>query len=196
MTDDSHHPDNLTDILAQCWQLLARGVTDRRFGFHHPVVSNVDLSAKPRARVVILRSAEKGALRFHTDIRSQKWQELLARPAVSVVFYDEQEKVQLRVDGEAKLHHGDDLARQAWIGSQRMSRVAYGSLPGPGVEIADYDDFTLPPADDDVALAVGETHFAAVVIHVQAMEWLYLKARNNRRALFDLRTQKAKWLVP
>jgi pyridoxamine 5'-phosphate oxidase len=196
MTNDSHHPDDLPAILAQCWQLLARGVTDRRFGFHHPTVANIDQQGRPRARVVILRASGDGTLRFHTDVRSQKWRELAAKPAISMVFYDEDEKIQLRVDGVVKLHVDDERARAAWSSTQTMSKVCYGSLPGPGVVIESHDAFTLPPPNDEVALSMGQASFGVVVVHVRTIEWLYLKVRNNRRALFDIETNEAKWLVP
>jgi pyridoxamine 5'-phosphate oxidase len=196
MTDDSHHPDDLGSILKLCWQLLEKGVKDRRHGFHHPVVASVDGAGRPKSRVVILRDASEGALRFHTDVRTPKWSELDARPFVSAVFYDETDRVQLRVEGAAHLHHGDGVAKSTWQSSQRMSKVCYGTVPAPGVVMNSFDAFELPPADDEAAIAIGEANFGAVVIHVHSIEWLYLKARRNRRAFFDLRTNQAKWLVP
>lgn len=190
--DETH----LDAILSQCWTLLGRGSADRRHGFHHPVVSSVSAHHEPRSRVVILRAVnvEAMTLRFHTDIRSEKWGELEARPSVSVLFYDEGARVQLRLDGKAVLHHGDAVAEAAWASSQRMSRVCYGIAPGPGQEIAHADAFALPETDD--AIAGGKENFGAVVIHVRRIEWLALKALRNRRALFDLEQNSAQWLVP
>jgi pyridoxamine 5'-phosphate oxidase len=187
---------DLAAILSQCWSLLGRGSADRRHGFHHPVVSSVSAQNEPHSRVVILRavSVEARTLRFHTDIRSEKWGELAARPSVSLLFYDEGARVQLRVDGKALLHHADAVAEVAWASSQRMSRVCYGIAPGPGQEIAHADAFALPETDD--AIAGGRQNFGAVVIHIRRIEWLALKALRNRRALFNLEQNSAQWLVP
>jgi pyridoxamine 5'-phosphate oxidase len=198
MTTDFDNPQDFPSILNQAWQLLRRGVADRRHGFHTAVVANVETDGRPRSRVVILRKADAEAkvLRYHTDIRSAKWQGLTKQPAVSVLFYDAGDRVQLRVDGEAKLHHDDDVAKAAWGSSKQMSKVCYGSAPAPGSEIASFADFSLPIADDVGAIESGYVNFGAVVIHIQTIEWLSLKVRGNRRAVFDLRTNQAKWLVP
>jgi pyridoxamine 5'-phosphate oxidase len=187
---------DLTAILSQCWTLLGRGSADRRHGFHHPVVSSVSAQNEPRSRVVILRAVNVDAriLRFHTDIRSAKWQDLAVRPSVCIVFYDEGAKVQLRVDGIAKLHHADDVAEAGWAASQRMSRVGYGIVPGPGQVIEQFDAFVLPDMDD--AIADGKGNFGVVAIHIKRIEWLALKALGNRRALFDVSNGSAQWLVP
>jgi pyridoxamine 5'-phosphate oxidase len=187
---------DLGAILSQCWTLLGRGSADRRHGFHHPVVSSISAHNEPRSRVVILRAVnvEARTLRFHTDIRSEKWGELAARPSVSLLFYDEGARVQLRVDGKAVLHHGDDVAEAAWASSQRMSRVCYGIAPGPGQVIEDFNAFALPDTDD--AIALGKQNFGAIVILIRRIEWLALKALRNRRALFDVSEGSAQWLVP
>jgi pyridoxamine 5'-phosphate oxidase len=195
MNDDLEQTD-LEAVLAQCWSLLARGKADRRHGFHHPVVSNVGENDTPRSRVVILRAVDAAGktLRFHTDVRSTKWTELSARPKISVLFYDEGARVQVRVDGETTLHHDGPVADAAWASSQRMSRVCYGISPGPGVAMQDHDGFSLPETDD--AIARGRENFGAVLVHVQRMEWLSLKALRNRRAWFDVPSGFAGWLVP
>jgi pyridoxamine 5'-phosphate oxidase len=113
---------------------------------------------------------------------------------VSLLFYDHGERVQLRVDGTAALHHGDAVAALAWQGSQRMSRVCYGAVPGPGGLIAAHDAFTLPETDQ--AVAAGEVNFGAVVVHILGLEVLCLKALRNQRAAFDLQADTATWLAP
>jgi pyridoxamine 5'-phosphate oxidase len=194
MTTDFNEPQSLDEILASAWTLLRRGAADRRHGFHHPVIATIGLDGTPKSRVVILRNAEPEAktLRFHTDVRSQKWHELSRNPAISMTLYDPGGRVQIRIDGKATLHSGDDLASLAWSNAQPMSRVIYGINPGPGVEIADGDRFTLP----DQQAGIGFENFGVVVLHVAELEWLFLKQARNRRARFDFENHKALWLVP
>jgi pyridoxamine 5'-phosphate oxidase len=183
-------------ILAQCWALLERGAADRRHGFHHPAVSTLGADGRPKARIVILRAAQQGekSLRFHTDIRTPKWQELAINPHIAFLFYDEAQRVQLRVEGVATLHAGNETARAAWLSSQSMSRVCYGVAPAPGTEIVDADHYVLPARDETAT--IGYENFGAVVTHVESIEWLFLKQSHNQRALFDLRNNTSKWLVP
>jgi pyridoxamine 5'-phosphate oxidase len=187
---------DLQAVLDGCWQLLGRGVADRRHGFHHPVVANVSADRRPRARVVILRSVDRNdaTLRFHTDVRSAKWAELLERPFVAVSLYDESAKVQIKLDGRAVLHGDDALADAAWASSQRMSRVCYGTLPIPGAAIDAGSAFALPV--EDAAIAEGRSNFGAVVVHIEKLEWLYLRSGGHRRAVFDLGARTSSWLVP
>jgi pyridoxamine 5'-phosphate oxidase len=195
MASDSHYTD-LTEILQHCWQHLERGVKNRRSGFHFPVVSTVDLFGKPKGRVVILRevNAEQKTLRFNSDLRTLKWKELAAQPAISLTLYDESERIQLRVEGSAVLHIGNDVAKAAWNNSQRMSRVGYGAVPGPGMQLSAADAIKLPTSDEDIE--AGFENFGTIVVRVETIEWLYLKTRGNHRALFDLSTNTAQWLAP
>lgn len=195
MTSDSH-PTDLAEILQQCWHHLQQGSKDRRSGFHFPVVSTVDLSGKPRGRVVILResNAEQRFLRFNADLRTEKWPELTKQPAISLTLYDEKERVQLRVEGTASLHSGDEVSKSAWQNSQRMSRIGYGSVPGPGAQLRTANDYVLPTSDEEIEL--GIKNFGTIVVYVETMEWLYLKAGGNCRAMFDLRVHSAQWLAP
>jgi pyridoxamine 5'-phosphate oxidase len=191
-------PD-ITDLdtaLSSCWTLLGRGVADRRHGFHHPVVANISAAGKARARVVILRHAdsETRVLRFHTDVRSQKWEELRQNAAVAIALYDETARVQIKIDGRASLHADDSLADAAWASSQKMSRVTYGTSPAPGTFAARGDAFSMPI--EDAEIAAGRANFGAVVIHIEKLEWLFLRHGGHRRAVFDFVANTAQWLVP
>jgi pyridoxamine 5'-phosphate oxidase len=196
MTTAFDEPKTFADIEWQIWQLLQRGVADRKHGFHTPTVSTIGLDGKPKSRVMILRKAESAekTLRLHADVRTQKWPELAKTSAISVSLYDVTQRVQLRVEGEAKLHNKDDVARAAWTGSQPMSRVGYGSMPGPGALIDSPDQFTLP--ESEAMTDVGYENFGVIIVRVQSIEWLHLKQRQNRRAIFDLVNNETQWLVP
>jgi pyridoxamine 5'-phosphate oxidase len=195
MTNDSHLTD-LGEILQLCWLHLRQGTINRKSGFHHPVLATVDAEGRPKSRVVILREAEaaRQILRFNADIRTLKWNEISAQPAVSLTFYDVTEKTQLRVEGRARLHTSDAVSRLAWDQSQPMSRIGYCAMPGPGAAIQSPEDFSLPKQNDDSS--AGRAHFGTINVEVSSIEWLYLKVRGNRRALFDLGHNTAQWLVP
>ena len=195
MTTDSH-PSNLSDILPLCWQHLGNGTKDRRSGFHYPTLATVDRDGKPKSRIVILREADatQKTLRFNADIRTSKWGEITHQTLVSLTFYDQPDKTQLRLEGMASLHTKDQIAQHAWDQSQRMSRVGYGAEPGPGAVIDNPEQFALPQTDAEIDL--GFSHFGTIIVHVTSIEWLYLKVRGNRRALFDLQADTAQWLVP
>ncbi|MGL5448699.1 MAG: pyridoxamine 5'-phosphate oxidase family protein [Rhabdaerophilum sp.] len=193
--------DDLSGSLNAAWGALTRGALDRRSGFHLPAVGTIDLDGAPRQRIMVLRAVDPEArtLRLHTDIRSQKALEIAREPRVSLLAYDAAAKVQLRVQGLGVVHHDDAQADAAWRASQRMSRACYGIMPASGATIGAGDAYSLPDTADDAALETGRAHFAALVVRVHSLEWLYLAYEGHRRARFEWDergTVTARWLAP
>jgi pyridoxamine 5'-phosphate oxidase len=193
--DEAH--DRLDLSFADIGQRLARGVADRRSAFHVPTIATSALDGRPRLRTVVLRGFEAGAMtmRFHTDSRSDKVGELSRDPRIAAHFYDPAAKLQLRVEGVARVHRDDTIADAAWAGSQPMSRACYAVQPAPGEAIVGAADYVLPVTPDEVL--PGRANFAAVVIAIETIEWLYLAHRGHRRAIFSRDDGWAgQWLVP
>ena len=189
----------LDDILKHLEMLLTQSVSNRHMAFHTPVLLNIDADGRPRGRTVVLRAfdATLRKLRCHIDIRSAKAEAIVKRHQVGWTFYDPALKWQVRLQGTAILHYGDDVARQAWLGSQRMSRVCYGTMPAPGSLIAEGQDFSLPV--DPEAVAAGEKNFAALVCTYDEMEGLWLGHKGHRRMRYDWHnggSLHAEWLAP
>ena len=199
MTYEPGHVEKLDEALAEAWRLLARGVADRRSPFHTICVANVDAAGMPSVRTVVLRGVDVPArsLRFHTDLRSQKAADLARDPRIAVHGYDAGAKVQIRVTGRASIHSEDAIADAAWNGSREFSRICYGVVPGPGVLLGSGGDFALPEADTEIA--AGRSNFAAVLVRVERLEWLYLAHSGHRRAAFTWDAEgraQPSWLVP
>lgn len=193
------YADDLETILAEAWRLLARGVADRRSPFHTICVANVDAAGAPSVRTVVLRGVDVPGrtLRFHTDLRSQKASDLARDPRIAVHGYDPGAKVQIRVSGRASIHTDDAVADAAWASSRPFSRVCYGVVPAPGDPIETGGDFALPETEAEIA--AGRANFAAVLIAVERLEWLYLAHSGHRRAAFlwdDPARLQARWLTP
>ncbi|CAN1520013.1 PPOX_FMN_cyano, PPOX class probable FMN-dependent enzyme, alr4036 family [Rhabdaerophilaceae bacterium] len=193
--------DDLYGTLSAAWTLLARGAADRRSPCHHPVIATIGLDGRPRQRVMILRAVDvaQRTLRVHTDLRSDKISDLQHDPRVALLVYDPGAKAQIRLDGRASLHADGAVADAAWAGSQPMSKACYGTMPAPGSDIAQAGAFTLPFSHDPAAIATGRVNFAAVQIHAERLEWLYLAHEGHRRALFRWDADgamAARWLVP
>ena len=189
--------DDLAETRAQAWALLARGVADRRSPFHAPTLATVGLDGRPRARVVILRAcdAARAMLRFNTDRRTAKFAELAANPLVALTGYDAGAKIQIRIEGRASLHVDDIVADAAWAAARPFSRICYGTAPAPGTLLETAGDFALPSGDDEIA--AGRENFSAVVIEVEALEWLFLAHAGHRRARFEgMSAEGGVWLTP
>jgi pyridoxamine 5'-phosphate oxidase len=127
--------DDLTAVLEDALDRLAEGVADRRSAFHTPTLGTIGRGdGRPRLRTVVLRGFDAAgpSLRFHTDRRSAKIEEMRVSPQVSLHVYDAAAKLQVRVEGWARLHMTDAIADAAWAASKAFSRQCYGIEPGPG----------------------------------------------------------------
>lgn len=197
---DAAYYDSLDGSFAHTWQLLSRATADRRSGFRTVQVATVAADG-PRVRTVVLRgvaTAER-RVRFHTDARSLKAEELLAQPAVEVCAYDAQAKIQLRLRGIAAMHREGPQADAAWAATAPYSRVCYRTPWAPGSLIeapgaADPGALERQPADPEA----GRAAFVAVTVDVTRLEWLYLAARGHRRAVWhwDGNAWAGQWLAP
>jgi pyridoxamine 5'-phosphate oxidase len=187
------------EAFRESWRLLSRGVVDRKSGFHHATVASIGEHGQPRLRTVVLRGCVQAdwALRFHTDMRSAKIGEIRKDPRVSLQFYDPAKKIQIRLNGQAVLHHEGDIAEAAWRETRTFSRQCYGILPGPGTLIEAGNNYFLPETTEE-ATASGRAHFCAVVFEATSFEWLYLASGGHRRASYQKTRDgyQARWLAP
>ena len=188
----------LTQVLTDAWRLILAGATDRKSAFHLPTIATVASDGAPSLRTVVLREvdAERRILRFHTDNRSPKVQELSAEPRFALHVYDPSIQTQLRFAGCSRIHHLDDTARAAWEESAPMSRLCYAATEATGATVS-----APPPApiQNDGSEDSGFENFCAVVLTVERLEWLYLLARGHQRAVFQWDASgacRAEWIAP
>ena len=101
---------NLSELEQDCWDRLVTGAIKSRTPFHTPSIATLH-QGEVSLRTVVLRKvlAQERELRFHTDVRSPKWQELSQYPSISALFYDAIDRIQLRVKGKAVLHHTNEI---------------------------------------------------------------------------------------
>ncbi|MFY7960801.1 MAG: pyridoxamine 5'-phosphate oxidase family protein [Elsteraceae bacterium] len=190
--------EDLATLLSDCWTRLETGAVDRRSALHQAVVATVDPGGAPDARIMVLRmiDREQRLAQLHTDRRAAKLLHLSREPRASLLFYDPEVRVQLRLAGSATIHQDDAVAEAAWARSRRMSRVCYAAEIAPGAEI------------DDPSLALGHLagaegvagyeNFAVLRFRIDRLEWLSLAAKGHRRARFLLAGSApvGQWLAP
>jgi pyridoxine/pyridoxamine 5'-phosphate oxidase len=211
-SDPSHWSSSLETGFVQAWALLALSVKeDPQSTLRSPTLASVDDAGLPQQRTLVLRGVTgvaEGAprLRFHTDVRAPKVEQLRRRPALSVLAYDKRLKLQLRIDGTAvirTLAEGDALAEYAWASSAPISRRCYFIADPPSATSS-------PPRLDEMASdlravrtedpELASPHFAVIDIEVTSCELLYLKMGGNKRMRASGYSENApptlEWLVP
>lgn len=180
--------DDLAATLKFAWQMMGRGVQDRRSACHTPVLATHSADG-PQARVVVLRALDVAtrSLTFHTDLRSAKMSELSIDPRVALTFYDAPRKAQIRINGTVTAHAANPLSRQRWAASRPSSLRCYlGDSPGavsatPTSGLPAHVEAREPELAE---LASAERYFVVLTVVVQRLEWLHLHTRGQRRASF------------
>ena len=198
------HPayyENKDEIQNKYWSMLNDAVTNRGSPFRIPVFicanqNDVD------GRIVVLRKSdrENKLLQFHTDLRSPKIKILKKNKEASLVFYDKDEKIQLRVKVECEINNQNSITKESWEKTQHISRRCYLTDNPPGTTsnnptsgmISQLEDFyyTMEQSEE------GYKNFTVIKCKIKSIEWLYLAAKGHRRIKFDLENDKSDWLVP
>ncbi len=193
--------DDFKEIKKKIWSMLDDAVTNRSSQFRIPVFVCGDKSDFD-GRIVVLRKSDKSnnLIQFHSDIRSDKILKLKNNKNASMLFYDKEEKIQVRLKVECTINHNNDITKESWSKTGHISRKCYLVDNGPGTESPtptsglkpelDNFEFTMEQSEE------GYKNFTVVQCKIKSIEWLYLAAKGHRRARFDLINNKESWLVP
>ena len=193
--------EDLAEIQNKYWSMLEDAVTNRSSSFRIPVFmcSNND---EIDGRIVVLRKSdrENNLLQFHTDYRSPKVDILKKNNKASLLFYDKEEKIQLRIKVDCEINNKNLITEASWKKTQHISRRCYLTDNPPGTvsqnptsgmisKLEDFD-YTMEQSED------GFKNFTVIKCKIKSVEWLFLAAKGHRRAKFDLINNKNTWLVP
>jgi 3-hydroxyisobutyrate dehydrogenase len=194
---------SLEEILETTWEMLTRGASVAKDPFHTPVLGTVGPD-NCNLRTVVLRRVipDERLLMCHSDLRSGKMRDIQQNSRVSWLFYHPEQKVQLRLVGQATIHTTDRMADQQWAATKLMSRRCYCAPFGPGT-LSDKPSTGLPdflqnrsPAFAESEL--GRKNFAVISCRSDFLDWLFLRARGHCRAQFSWKDNivASKWVTP
>ena len=127
--------ENFDEIIKKIWLMLDDAVTNRSSQFRIPVFicgTQNDFDG----RIVVLRKSDQKnhLIQFHSDIRSDKIEKLKSNNSASLVFYDKEEKIQVRAKVECIVNHKNEITKQSWLKTAHISRKCYLVDDGPGTE--------------------------------------------------------------
>ena len=193
--------ENLEEIQNKYWSMLDDAVTNRASPFRIPVFI-CGYQGETDGRIVVLRKSDRKSnlLQFHTDLRSPKVDILKQNQIASLLFYDKEEKIQLRVKVECEVNNQNSTTEESWKKTQHISRRCYLTDDAPGTisnnptsgmisKLEDFD-YTMEQSED------GYKNFTVIQCKIQSIEWLYLAAKGHRRAKFDIEKKEETWLIP
>ena len=193
--------ENLEEIRNKYWSMLDDAVTNRASPFRIPVFMCAHQD-EIDGRIVVLRKSdrENNLLQFHTDLRSPKVDILKKNNKASLLFYDKEEKIQLRIKVDCEINNQNSTTEESWKKTQHISRRCYLTDSPPGTtsenptsgmisKLEDFD-YTMEQSEE------GYKNFTVIKCKIKSIEWLYLAAKGHRRARFDIENKKNNWLIP
>ena len=193
--------EDFTEIKNKIWSMLDNAIKDRGSPFRIPVFICGDQDDFD-GRIVVLRKSDQSnnLIQYHSDIRSNKIAKLKNNKNASMLFYDKEEKIQVRLKVECKVNYDNEITNESWLKTGHMSRKCYLVDNDPGTESSsptsglkpelDNFEFTMEQSEE------GYKNFTVIQCKIKSIEWLYLAAKGHRRARFDLENNKEHWLVP
>ncbi len=195
--------NNLDKVYSKIWKLLNFGLQNRDAPFHIPIFICGDEN-KFDGRIVVMRGVDQkeNKIWFHSDIRSEKIKKLKSRSEGVLLFYNKDEKIQLRIFGNTKINYQNDITKRSWLKTAHMSRQCYLGDKAPGSNVS-FPTSGLSENVDNLKYTieqseVGYKNFCVVEVFINSIEWLYLAAKGHRRAIFIFKNNiiQKKWLIP
>ena len=201
--------ENFDEIIKKIWSMLGDAIKNRSSQFRIPTFicgNQNDFDG----RIVVLRRSniDERLLQFHSDIRSEKISKLKSNNRAALIFYDKEEKIQVRAKVECTINHKNKITEESWSKTAHISRKCYLVENGPGTE-TENPTSGLKPELDNFGYTMEESekgyeNFTVIQCKVISFEWLYLAAKGHRRARFEYGDNlgsgttfvKKTWLVP
>lgn len=182
--------------LAEAWErVLARineAVTESGHPFRYVTLATVDKNNTPQQRTVVLRDFSKDRIfTIYTDSRSDKVHEIRGNDSVSLLFYDDREKLQLRITGNASVVKAGEEYKRHWENGGRRSPHSYTSVVPPGTEIE-------KPKEAYHWHLEGTPNFCLIKIEAERMEFLQLDGAKHIRSekIMADNEDTERWIAP
>ncbi|MBN9542688.1 MAG: pyridoxamine 5'-phosphate oxidase family protein [Alphaproteobacteria bacterium] len=169
--------DELLDKLDQEFQ---KAILSAKHPWHLANIATISLDGTPNSRMMVVRSHDlsKKLITSNTDIRSPKAQEILAFPKASLLFYDKEHKIQLRLKANAELNNQTLFAKSMWDSLKKYSQKCY---------TADFAPSSAKHQDDSHSQS-GFSNFSVISLTYYEIDILLLHHLGHirRKINFDL----------
>ena len=197
--------DDLAGALERSWRLLEEAIGDPTSPVRTPVLISISTDGLAQGRTVVLRgfNRQQRQLTIYTDARSAKVAQLRAQPACTLVIYQPNPMMQLRLSTNAIVNHNNEITHEAWAVMPGPNRCNYLTDPDPGSISGQPTDGrpvinaeSVPTNNEN---KIAYSHFSVIVFTINELEWLYLPRRGHRRAQFiwdEANSLQSDWLIP
>ena len=182
--------------LETAWKEVMNHLTSAAKQPHHSFryfdFATLDVKQTPVQRTVVLREFDGNTtFSFYTDRRSDKVEHIQHNPAVSMLFYDADQKLQVRIQGKASILPHEKKRKKLWEESGSRGAHSYTSEKSPGKIIQ-------KPRDAFDWNLEDPRNFCVIYIEAHRFEFLQLDGHKHLRSSRVLQsgTWQTYWMVP
>ena len=143
-------PTQALEFIEASLSTLEHSVRDREGDLRNIQLATVSPDGRPGLRTLVLRGFERlpACAEMHTDARAGKVRDITHAGQVTFLAWSVIDHLQLRFEGVAAMHRGDDLARTRWDKLPPAARKPYGLRAASGAPITDPADQPHLPPDE------------------------------------------------
>tara|TARA_B100001996_G_scaffold209300_1_gene160578 strand:- start:5228 stop:5815 length:588 start_codon:yes stop_codon:yes gene_type:complete len=195
MEKNSLYLDKIYNLI---WRELSEGSLNRKHPFHLCFLSTISLDGiSSESRIVILReiSANNFSIRCNCDLRSNKAKEIKKNPNTSLLFYDVNNKIQVRLKTKSEIIENKKITGPIWEDSQEISRRCYYSPPPSSTLSHPFTNDLLDLKSEELGLNV----FGLILSKVLEVDYLNLNYNGHIRCKFIIdrgKVVKSNWVTP
>jgi len=177
------------EMLTRIWAEIGNLDTPRNGYGGLVTLATVSADHGPELRQVVLRRADRTAsmVEVFTDSTTRKIIEIRAKPQVSLLIWQPEDQLQIRLRGTASIIEGAET-QPDWQTLTIAQRGNYGTVPTPGTPIDDSSDFRR--VADPARLAILRISLAEI-------DAVHLDRPDDRRVLYRrIDDWRGQWLAP
>ncbi len=155
---------------------LERSVRNRKGDLRNVQLATVSPEGRPGLRTLVLRGFERSpaCAEMHTDARAGKVRDIAQAGQVAFLAWSAADRLQLRFEGTAAMHRGDDIARARWDALPPAARKPYGLRAASGAPITDPADQPHLPPDEQYR------QFAVILVSLSSVDVLRLEPEGGQ----------------
>lgn len=121
---------------------LESSLHDRGAALRNVQLATLSPEGRPALRTLVLRAFERSpaSAEMHSDARAGKVRDIACAGQVALLAWSSADQLQLRFEGDARLHRGDAVARARWDKLSPNARNTYGLHTEPGAPVTNPED--------------------------------------------------------
>ncbi len=187
-----HENDPVKEVLRKVMQHIRAAASDSSHPFRFAILGTKGPEF-PAVRYIVVRDfTAQMELVLFSDLRANKTNDITRDASVSLLMYHPDERVQVRIQGKARVHRQDEVSSKYWHEVPAESRKAYASRVAPGSPVNSPADAHQWPENID------DRYFAVISVQMTSLDILQLQGMSHLRARFTRNGPDwaGEWIAP